>query len=219
MFIFLWCKYMIYQIYLIDAETRSLIMHYELNRNDNPVDDYFNAIESLIDDIRINLQNNHLDMNFSRFLMLYNNTILITYHAKAKIFLALLPDLDDMKKRLISLLQTLSRRFWKKYAYNIEEYRISKNSRIFNPFLIEIKLMAMKGSFGVVLPKLQINTRSLERLHQMETLSQEEKQIAEYCNGKNTPLQISKKLGFNYEKVNLSLKNLKDLQIIEEITH
>ncbi len=206
---------MIHQLYIIDGETGLSIIEYRDYPNSKEFKDFFQVINDIMDDIRSNIQENERTLsNFSRILMIDDFSIILHYYHPAKILLCCLSDVDDIKEKILSILETLGRRFWQKHSLDMDKY-LHTNKKVFNSFLIEIEMLTRNGKIAENIPKLIVNDSTLNRLCKMEIISSEELSIAKICKGTFSPLQISKKTNISHEKVAEILKKLKKIDIIK----
>ena len=169
-----------------------------------------------MDDIRSNIQENERTLSdFSRILIVEKFSIIIHYYHPAKILLCSLSDVDDIKEKILSVLETLGRRFWQKHSTDINKFLQTNKKEIFNSFIIEIEMLTRNGKIAENLPKLIINESTLNRLCKMEIISEKELSIAKICRGTLSPLQICEKTNIPHENVTEILKKLKKIDIIK----
>ena len=208
---------MIHQLFIIDSETGLSIIEYRDYPQSKEFKDFFQVINEIMDDIRSNIQDNdnRTLSNFSRILMIDEFSIIIHYYHPAKILLCCLSDVDDIKEKILSILETLGRRFWQKHSMDIDKFLQTNKKEIFNSFKIEIEMLTRDGRIAENLPKLIVNDSTLQRLCQMELISEEELSIAKICRGTLSPLQISEKTNIPHENVAEILKKLKKIDIIK----
>ncbi len=206
---------MIFAIFIIDGETGLSIIEYRDYPNSKEFKDFFQVINDIMDDIRSNIQENRSLSNFSRILIVDEFSIIIHYYHPAKILLCCLADVDDSKEKILSVLDTLGRRFWQKHSMDIDKFLQTNKREIFNSFIIEIEMLTRNGKIAENLPKLIVNDSTLTRLCKMELISEEELSIAKICRGILSPLQISEKTNIPHEKVAEILNKLKKIDIIK----
>ena len=206
---------MIHQIYIIEGETGLSIIEYRDYPQSKEFHDFFQVINDIMDDIRSNIQENRTLSNFSRILMIDKFSIIIHYYHPAKILLCCLSDVDDIKEKILSILETLGRRFWQKHSTDINKFLQTNKKEIFNSFIIEIEMLTRNGKIAENLPKLIVNDSTLNRLYKMEIISENELSIAKICRGTLSPLQISEKTNIPHENVAEILKKLKKIDIIK----
>ena len=206
---------MIYAIFIIDGETGLSIIEYRDYPNSKEYKEFFQVINDIMDDIRSNIQENRSLSNFSRILIVDEFSIIIHYYHPAKILLCSLSDVDDIKEKILSVLETLGRRFWQKHSTDINKFLQTNKKEIFNSFIIEIEMLTRNGKFAENLPKLIVSESTLNRLCKMDLISEKELSIAKICRGTLSPLQISEKTNITHEKVDEILKKLKKIDIIK----
>ena len=208
---------MIHQLYIIDGETGLSIIEYLDYPKSKEFNDFFQVINDVMDDIRSNIQDNDNGAlsNFSRILMIDKFSIIIHYYHPAKILLCCLSDVDDIKEKILSVLETLGKRFWQKHSTDINKFLQTNKKAIFNSFIIEIEMLTRSGKIAENLPKLIVNESTLNRLCKMEIISENELSIAKICRGTLSPLQISEKTNISHENVTEILKKLKKIDIIK----
>jgi len=206
---------MIYAIFIIDGETGLSIIEYREYPNTKEYKDFFQVINDIMDDIRSNIQENRSLSNFSRILIVDEFSIVIHYYHPAKILLCSLADVDDIKEKILSVLETLGRRFWQKHSTDINKFLQTNKKEIFNSFILEIEMLTREGKIAENLPKLIVNESTLNRLCKMELISENELSIAKICGGTLSPLQISEKTNISHENVAEILKKLKKMDIIK----
>ncbi|MHA1719299.1 MAG: hypothetical protein ACTSWX_11540 [Promethearchaeota archaeon] len=205
---------MLHAIYIIEAETGLSIIEYRNYPKSQEFADFFQVINDIMDDIRSNIQENRTLSNFSRILMIDKFSIIIHYNSTAKILLCSLSDVDDIKEKILSVLETLGRRFWQKHGTDIDKFLQTNKKEIFNSFLIDIEMLTRNGRIAENFPKLIVSDSTLERLFKMEIISETDLSIAKICRGTLSPLQISEKSNIPHEKVSEILKKLKKIDII-----
>jgi len=207
----------IHQLYIIDGETGLSIIEYLDYPKSKKFNDFFQVINDIMDDIRSNIQDNDNGAlsNFSRILMIDKFSIIIHYYHPAKILLCCLSDVDDIKEKILSVLETLGRRFWQKHSTDINKFLQTNKKEIFNSFIIEIEMLTRNGKIAENLPKLIVNESTLNRLCKMEIISENELSIAKICRGTLSPLQISEETNIPHENVTDILKKLKKIDIIK----
>ncbi len=208
---------MIHQLYIIDGETGLSIIEYLDFPQSKEFNDFFQVINDIMDDIRSNIQDNDSGTlsNFSHILMIDKFSIIIHYYHPAKILLCCLSDVDDIKEKILSVLETLGRRFWQKHSPDISKFLQTNKKEIFNSFIIEIEMLVRDGKIAENLPKLIVNESTINRLYKMEIISENELSIAKICRGILSPLQISEKTNIPHENVAEILKKLKKIDIIK----
>ncbi|QEE16477.1 hypothetical protein DSAG12_02307 [Promethearchaeum syntrophicum] len=206
---------MLHAIYIIDGETGLSIIEYRDYPQSKEFGDFFQVINDIMDDIRSNIQENRALSNFSRILMIDKFSIIIHYYHPAKILLCCLSDVDDIKEKILSVLDTLGRRFWQKHSMDIDKFLQTNKKEIFNSFIIEIEMLTRDGRIAENRPKLIVSDSTLEKLLKMEIISEEDLSIANICRGSLSPLQISEKTNIPHEKVAEILKKLKKIDIIK----
>ncbi|MHA1648182.1 MAG: hypothetical protein ACTSVL_11460 [Promethearchaeota archaeon] len=206
---------MLHAVYIIEGETGLSIIEYREYPQSKEFNDFFLVINDIMDDIRSNIQENRTLSNFSRILMIGKFSIIIHYYHAAKILLCSLSDVDDNKEKILSVLETLGRRFWQKHSMDIDKFLQTNKKEMFNSFIIEIEMLTRNGKIAENLPKLIVNDSTLTRLCKMELISEEELSIAKICKGILSPLQISEKTNIPHEKVAEILNKLKKIDIIK----
>lgn len=206
---------MIHQIYIIEGETGLSIIEYRDYPQSKEFKDFFLVINDIMDDIRSNIQENRTLSNFSRILMIDEFSIIIHYYHPAKILLCCLCDVDDIKEKILSILDTLGRRFWQKHSMDIDKFLQTNKKQIFNSFIIDIEMLTRDGRIAENRPKLIVSDSTLDKLLMMDLISEEELIIAKICRGTFSPLKISEKTNISHEKVAEILKKLKKIDIIK----
>jgi hypothetical protein len=207
----------IHQLYIIDGETGLSIIEYLDYPQSKEFNDFFQVINDIMDDIRSNIQDNDNGTlsNFSRIIMIDNFSIIIHYYHPAKILLCCLSDVDDIKEKILSVLETLGRRFWQKHSSDISKFLQTNKKEIFNSFILEIEMLTRSGRIAENLPKLIVSDSTLDKLLKMDVISDQELSIAKICRGTLSPLQISEKTNIPHENVTEILKKLKKIDIIK----
>ena len=157
---------MIHQLYIIDGETGLSIIEYLDYPKSKEFSDFFQVINDIMDDIRSNIQekDNGALSNFSRILMIDKFSIIIHYYHPAKILLCCLSDVDDIKEKILSVLDTLGRRFWQKHSMDIDKFLQTNKKEIFNSFIYEIEMLTRDGRIAENRPKLIVSDSTLEKL-------------------------------------------------------
>jgi hypothetical protein len=124
-------------------------------------------------------------------------------------------DADDNTDRLIGVIRKIAARFWKKHESDIELFRDTSEKSRFQTIIADIENLTLGGTIAEVFPKLLIAVSVLKKIVSMGMISSFEFQIAVKCNGKTSPLKISRDFGKPQTEIYESLNKLVQLDIIQ----
>ena len=209
---------MLHRVYLIDGESGFSMLEYRYKNSSfqksATFQEFFNAIAYVVDDIRSNIRENQQTNDLSRILVIEPFTILLHYAAKGNFLVCVVADADDHKDVILQVIESLGRRFWKKYSFEIEKFRMTNITTPFNSFSIEIELLTLNGEIGQNLPKLMVTDSTLTRLQQMQTITSTELQIAQRSTGCIAPSRIAQDMEIQYDEVVNALDRLSNLDLV-----
>ena len=210
---------MLHRLYLIDGDSGFSMLEYRyknsaFQKSEN-FQEFFNAIAYVVDDIRTNIRENQHVENLSRILVIDPFTILIHYIAKGNFLVCAVADADDQKDVILQVIESLARRFWAKFTFEIEKFRMTNISTPFNSFTIEIELLTLNGKIGQNLPKVIVTDSTLTRLQQMQTITSTEFQIAKRSTGFAAPSRIAQDMEIQYDDVVNALDRLTNLDLVK----
>jgi hypothetical protein len=143
-----------------------------------------------------------------------NSTIIIVYHPPSRILFCSISDADDDVDKLIDIINKISSRFWKKHQSDIKLFRTTSEKSRFQSFKISIENLCQGGRVAEFFPRLLIAENVLHKIVSMGMINEEELQVALKCTGKTSPLRIAKELSKSRNDVNIVLKKLEQLDIV-----
>jgi hypothetical protein len=124
-------------------------------------------------------------------------------------------DADDNTDRLIDVIRKIANRFWKKHKSDIELFRDTTEKNRFQTIIADIENLTHGGTIAEVFPKLLIAVSVLKKIVSMGMISNFDFQIAVRCDGKTSPLEISRTFGKPQREIYESLNKLVQLDIIQ----
>ncbi len=211
---------LIYKIYLIDGDNGISLLECSF-RNLNKIQDFaitgfFNAVNRTVDNIQEAMAKGRRVNEMSRVLESEDSTIAIYYHPISRVLFCSISDADDNTDKIKALLQTIGRRFWKKHQSDLKLFRTTTEKNRFKAFTFDLENLSMAGKIAEVFPTSLIKTRSvLEKILSMGMIDDFEFQVALTCNGKNSPLKISRIYEKTVSEIYEILKKLEELDIIK----
>jgi len=213
---------LIYKIFLIDGDAGILILeksYKEFNRDKNLKTElltgFFKEVNKMIDDIQKAMKKGKRINDISRVVSGEESTIMMYYHPLSRVLFCSISDADDDKEKLIEILKKFGSKFWNTHHKDLKKFRITSEKKKFSNFTVEIDDISIKGHGAEFLPKLIIAKNALGRVENMGIITGQELKVALECNGKNSPLQISRTLNSIESKIRESLKKLENLEIIK----
>ncbi len=212
---------MIYKIYLIDANNGIALLEttfkeFEDKRlNSSLISKFFNEINEIIDQIQNAMAKGKQREEMTRVIESERSMMVIYFHPQSKILFCTISDTDDDKEKLIDAIVKIANRFWKKHESDIHIFRTTTEKSRFQTIITDIENLTHGGHVAEVFPKLLVMKNVLEKILTMGMINASEFQVALQCNGKNSPLKISRILDKNQSEIYEILNKLKQLDIIE----
>ena len=210
---------MIYKIYLIDADNGISLLETtfkELKKiQDDILTGFFNAINKTIDVIQEAMSKGRRVNEMNRVLTSEDSTIFIYYHPLSRILFCSISDADDNSEQIKEVLHKIANRFWKKHQSDLKIFRTTTEKSRLQTLIVDIENLTIGGRIAEVFPKLLVAKNVLEKVLSMGMITNFDFQIAINCNGKNSPLKISRMLSKNRSEINDVLKKLAQLDIIK----
>lgn len=212
---------MIYKIYLIDGDNGISILDASFkNFQDGKIDNniitgFFKEINRIIDNIQIAMAKGEKKDELLRTIESENSTIIIFYHPHSRVLFCSISDADDNTDRLIDAIRKIASRFWKKHKSDIELFRNTTEKSRFQTIITDIENLTHGGTIAEVFPKLLINVSVLKKIVSMGMINDFEFEIAVQCDGKTSPLEISRYFGKTQREIYDSLTKLAQLDIIQ----
>ncbi len=212
---------MIYKIYLIDGDNGISILeasfkNFQEGKIDNDIiTGFFKEINRIIDNIQEAMAKGEKKNELMRTVESENSTIVIFYHPPSRVLFCSISDADDNTDRLIDVIRKIASRFWKKHKSDIELFRDTTEKSRFQTIITDIENLTHGGTIAEVFPKLLINVSVLKKIVSMGMINDAEFQIAVKCDGKTSPLEISRLFGKTQSEVYELLNKLVQLDIIQ----
>jgi len=213
---------LIYKVFLIDGDAGILILEKsfkEFNKSKNLktelLTDFFKEVNKMIDDIQDAMTKGKGVGDANRIISGEYSTIIMYYHPLSHVLFCSISDEDDDKEKLIEILQNFGLKFYEKHEKDLKKFRKTSEKNYFLSFIDEIDVLSVGGRGAEILPKLIIAKNILERIKNMGIINNKELKIALECNGKNSPLRISRIFNTIESKIRESLKKLENLEIIK----
>lgn len=212
---------MIYKIYLIDGDNGISILEasfkdFQEGKIDKDIiSGFFKEINRIIDNIQNAMVKGKKKNEILRTIESENSTIIIFYHPPSRVLFCSISDADDNTDRLIDVIRKIANRFWKKHKSDIETFRDTTEKSRFQTIIADIENFTHGGTIAEVFPKLLISVSVLKKIVTMGMITNFEYQIAERCDGKTSPLKISRSFRKPQTEIYESLKKLVQLDIIQ----
>ena len=212
---------MIYKIYLIDGDNGISILEASFKEfqegkiNKDVITGFFKEINQIIDNIQNAMVKGEKKNELMRTIESENSTILIFYHPPSRVLFCSISDADDNTDRLIDVIRKIATRFWKKHKSDIELFRDTNEKSRFQTIIADIENLTHGGTIAEVFPNLLITVSVLKKIVSMGMVSDFEFQIAVRCDGKTSPLKISRAFGKPQNEIYESLNKLVQLDIIQ----
>ncbi|HME53490.1 MAG TPA: hypothetical protein VKM55_14795 [Candidatus Lokiarchaeia archaeon] len=218
--------FMIYSIYLIDADNAVLLLEKIFQPLKKPATqqdlidanlaEFFSSINTFIDEVQAAMRKGRDVSNMNRILLAENSTITMHYDPEARVLVSTISDPDDDTDVIIAAAKRIGERFWKKHQVNIEEFRIHADKSMFKAFIPDIEMVFHDGKIAEIFPRLQVPLKTLQRINAMGVISNDEYQVGVLLDGAMmSPLAISKQLGKTKAEIMDILKKFESLDIIK----
>jgi len=209
---------LIYKIYLIDADNGISLVEStfkELKKiQDEILTGFFNAINITIDVIQESMSKGRRVNEMDRVLQSEDSTILIYYHPLSRILFCSISDADDDSDKIEEVIHKIANRFWKKHQSDLKNFRATTDKSRFQTLIADMENLTIGGKIAEVFPNLLVVKSVLEKILSMGMITGFDFQVALECNGKNSPLKISRILNKKRGEIDDILKKLEQLDII-----
>ena len=212
---------MIYKIYLIDGDNGISILEASFKDfkegkiNKEIIPGFFKEINRIIDNIQDAMVKGQKKKELLRTIESEHSTIVIFYHPESRILFCSISDADDNTDRLIEVIRKIANRFCKKHKSDIELFRSTTEKTRFQTIITDIENLTHGGTIAEVFPNLIIPESVLKKVLSMGMISKNEFNIAIKCNGKSSPLEISRHFGKTQIEIYESLNRLVQLDIVQ----
>jgi len=212
---------LIYKIYLIDGDNGISILEASFKDfregeiDKDIITGFFKEINRIIDNIQNAMAKGKKKDELMRTVESENSTIVIFYHPPSRVLFCSISDADDNTDRLIDVIRKIANRFWKKHKSDIELFRDTTEKNRFQTIIADIENLTHGGTIAEVFPKLLIAVSVLKKIVSMGMISNFDFQIAVRCDGKTSPLEISRTFGKPQREIYESLNKLVQLDIIQ----
>ncbi|MBD3186813.1 hypothetical protein GF325_08310 [Candidatus Bathyarchaeota archaeon] len=219
---------MIYQFLIIDADSGILIFEKDFkllkksrasqsNLRAGVIAEFFNAINTFIDEIQNAMRKGRDVSNMNRTLLAENSTISLVFQPEARVLITCISDPDDDVEIIIAICRKIGDRFWKRHKDTLQNFRITMEKKPFTAFMPDVELLLRDGKIAEIFPQLQINKKTLQRITLMGVISDEEYNVSKLIDGKTSPFLIAKKLKKTKQEVMSVLDKLESLDIIKPL--
>ncbi|MFX0073002.1 MAG: hypothetical protein ACFFAO_18145 [Candidatus Hermodarchaeota archaeon] len=176
---------------------------------------FFNAINTTIDVIQESMAKGRRVNEMNRILQSEDSTIFIYYHPLSRILFCSISDADDNTDKIEEVIHKISNRFWKKHQSDLKNFRTTTDKSRFQTLVADIENLTIGGRIAEVFPDLLVVKNVLEKVLSMGMIDELDLQVALQCNGKNSPLKISRILNKKHNEIDDILKKLDQLEIIK----
>ncbi|TFG25690.1 MAG: hypothetical protein EU529_00320 [Promethearchaeota archaeon] len=210
---------MIYKVFLIDVDNGISLMEisfkeFQKKFKNNIFPGFFETINRTIDNIKEAMAKSESTNEMNRVLESEDTTFLIYYHHPSRVLICSVSDADDEIGQTKKALYKIGHRFWKKHRSDLKLFRETTEKK-FQSFNADIENITFGGRISEVFPKLLVVESVLERILANGIITEFEHSVALQCNGKNSPLKISRMYPEkNRTEINEILKKLKKIDLI-----
>ena len=212
---------MIYKIYIIDGNSGISILESSFKDFKNIdagreiIPNFFKILNKTIDKIQEAVTKGGKAEEITRVIEAEDSTIMIYFHPSSRVLFCSISDADDDIDKLKNAIKKISSRFWRKHQSDIKIFRSTNKKGKFQAINADIENITMGGRIAEIFPKLLVVRKVLEKILSMGTITDFDFQIALQCNGKNSPLNISKTFEKSRYEIFEVLKKLERLDIIK----
>ena len=210
---------MIYKVFLIDVDNGISLMEisfkeFQKKLKNNFFSGFFDTINRTIDNVKEAMNKSESTNEMTKVLESEDTTFLIYYHHPSMVLICSISDADDDIGQTKKALQKIGQRFWKKHRSDLKLFRETTEKK-FQSFIADIENITFGGRISEVFPKLLVVESVLERILEKGVITQFEYGVALQCNGKNSPLKISRMYPEkNRTEIKEILQKLEQLDII-----
>ena len=211
---------LIYKVFLIEVDNGISLMEisfkeFQKKFKNNFFSGFFDTINRTIDNIKEAMAKSESTNEMTRVLESEDTTFLIYYHHPSRVLICSISDADDDIGQTKKVLQKIGQRFWKKHRSDLKLFRETTEKK-FQSFIADIENITFGGRISEVFPKLLVVESVLERILDTGVITEFEHGVALQCNGKNSPLKISRMYSEkNRTEIKEILKKLEQLDIIK----
>ncbi|MFX1395088.1 MAG: hypothetical protein ACFFAH_16160 [Promethearchaeota archaeon] len=177
---------------------------------------FFNDVNHALKNIQelMSKENNLNDL--IRIFEYEDSTLVIFYHPLSKILFCSISDSDDDIDQIKMALHKISTRFWKKHSSDLDLFRETTEKNRFQTFIVDVENLLLGGRIAEVFPKVLVARNVLEKILSTKIISEFDLKVALECNGKNSPLKISRMYPEkNTNEIKEILKKLEQLDIVK----
>ena len=212
---------MIYKIYIIDGNNGISILESSFKDFENKeagekiIPNFFKILNNTIDKIQEAVIKGKKAEEITRVIEAEDSAIIIYFHPSSEVLFCSISDADDDIEKVKEAIKKISSRFWKKHQSDLKIFRSTLKKGTFQALVADIEIITMGGRIAEVFPKLLVVKKVLDKILAMGTISEFDYQIALQCNGKNSPLSISRIFEKNRYEIFEILRKLERLDIIK----
>ncbi|MFO7795727.1 MAG: hypothetical protein ACQERB_03135 [Promethearchaeati archaeon] len=212
---------MIYKIFLIDGDSGIAILDTTLKKfskdeiEKEVLPNFFNEVNKIIDNIHGAMEKGRNLDEVIRIIEAESSTMVILYHFPSRILICSISDADDNIESIKKAMQKIGNKFWKKHKSEIENFRNDNDKTKFKTFDADIEIITIGGKIAEEYPQLIIIKNVLENIRSMGIINDLEYLVALKCDGRNSPLEISRKFEKTKMEIYEVLKKLEELEIIK----
>lgn len=183
-------------------------------RSQDVIPGFFKEINDIIDKIQDAMVKGNNKDDMTRVVESENSTIIIIYHPLSRILFCSISDPDDDVDKTIEVIHKIASRFWVKHQADVKIFRTTSEKSRFQTIIADIENLSKGGKISEVFPKLLVVKKVLEKIMSMGMINEDDFQIALKCTGEASPLRIARILSKSRNDVNIVLKKLEELDIV-----
>ncbi len=212
---------MIYKIYLIDGDNGIAVLDttfkefIEVEEESVVFPDLFNAVNIMIDNIHKDIARGKNLNELMKTIETESTLIVLFYHPLSRMLICSISDVEDNIEKIKDVIKKIGSRLWLKHQSEIELYRSTTDKSRIQIFTADIEIMTLGGKIAEDYPKLIVIKNILQKIRSMGIINDFDYLVAINCNGKSSPLEISRKFEKSMREIHDVLDKLESLVLIK----